>query len=484
MNAVEILRVRTARFMALFIAAHLPLVVMLEWQVQGSPGWLSAVMAAIAVSTGSMIFLAGGAAQRLFLAVAMMLTVSCVLGSMQGHPWQVDIHMYFFATLAMLVAFCDWRAILAATVTVALHHLILNFTLPALVYPGGDAVGRVVLHAVIVLIEASVLILVGRYLIHALTKAEQALTTANEATESARAASQHEIEAQARAKSERDTMRSGIAGEFERAVGALVDDVTAKSEQAAKLAETMARQTHQSSSSAGDAAKASQATLAEAEMITKAAQELSTSVSQILGQARRSADITGSAVTQADGTSQSVRELSTAAQKIGDIIQLINDIAGQTNLLALNATIEAARAGEAGKGFAVVASEVKNLATQTARATEDISAQISAIQTATGRAVEAIHAIADTIREIKSISDEMTHAVEHQGGATQEIAKTAHDMSQSTQSTASIIEGVRNSATDSGASADMLSKAAQALLQQSGKLRGEVQGFLKSVLRA
>ena len=484
MNAVETLRVRTARFMALFIAAHLPVVVALEWLVQGSPGWLSAVMTAIAVSTGFMIFLAGGAAQRLFLAVAMMLTVSCVLGTMQGHPWQVDIHMYFFATLAMLVAFCDWRAIVAATVTVALHHLILNFTLSGLVYPGGGALGRVVLHAVIVLIEAGVLILVGRYLIQALTKTEQALTTANEATEAARAASQHERETQARAKQERDTMRRGMAAEFERAVGALADDVSAKSEQAAKLAESMTQQAHKSSGSAGQAAKASQATLTEAEMITKAAQELTASVSEILGQARRSADITANAVTQADGSSQSVLELSTAAQKIGDIIQLINEIAGQTNLLALNATIEAARAGEAGKGFAVVASEVKNLATQTARATEDISAQISAIQSATDRAVEAIHGIANTIREIKSISDEMAHAVELQGGATQEIAKSAHGMSQNTQSTASIIEEVRSSATDSGTSADKLSNAAQALLQQSGKLRGEVQGFLKSVLSA
>jgi methyl-accepting chemotaxis protein len=177
-----------------------------------------------------------------------------------------------------------------------------------------------------------------------------------------------------------------------------------------------------------------------------------------------------------------VLELSAAAQKIGDIVQLINDIAGQTNLLALNATIEAARAGEAGKGFAVVASEVKNLATQTARATEDISAQISAIQSATGRTVDAIHGIADTIREIKSISDEMAHSVERQGGATQEIAKSAHGMSQNTQSTAGIIATMRNSATESGTSADMLSNAAQALLKQSGSLRGEVQGFLKSVL--
>jgi methyl-accepting chemotaxis protein len=483
MNAVEILRVRTARFMGLYIMTHLPLVVALEWLVRGSVGWLSAVMAAIAVFAGLMAFQSSSAAQRLFLSIAMMLTVSCILGAMEGHPWQMDIHMYFFAALAMVVAFCDWRPIMAGTVTIALHHLILNFVLPSLVFTGGGTLGRVVLHAVIVLIEAGVLILVARYLTQSLTNAEQTLIAANQATEAARIASQHEQEAQSRAKEERDTMRSGIAAEFERAVGALVDDVTAKSEQAAKLAEAMTRQAHQSTMGAGEAESASRTTLSEAGMITQAAQELSTSVSEILGQARRSADITASAVTQADGTSQSVLELSTAAQKIGDIIQLINEIAGQTNLLALNATIEAARAGEAGKGFAVVASEVKNLATQTARATEDISTHISAIQGATGKAVEAIHSIANTIREIKAISDQMTHAVELQGSATQEIAKSAQGMSQSTQSTANIIEGVRNAAHDSGASADKLSNAAQALLQQSGKLRGEVQGFLKSVLR-
>ncbi|MEZ5831566.1 MAG: methyl-accepting chemotaxis protein [Dongiaceae bacterium] len=484
MNAVEALRVRTARFLAIYVAAHLPLVVGLEWLMQGSPGWQSGVMTGIAAATGFMAFQGGGAAQRLFLAVAMMLTVSCVLAAMRGDPWQIDVHMYFFASLAMLVAFCDWRAILAATVTVALHHLILNFVLPALVFPDGAALGRVVLHAVIVLIEAGVLIVVARYLAQALTNAEQALNAANEATEAARAASQHEIEAQTRAKAERDTMRSGIAAQFEQAVASLVDDVSVKSEQAANLAQTMVQQAHRSSGSAGEAAEASRAALSDAQSITQAATELSASVSEVLGQARRSADITASAVTQADGTSQSVLELSTAAQKIGDIIQLINEIAGQTNLLALNATIEAARAGEAGKGFAVVASEVKNLATQTARATEEISAQISAIQAATGRAVDAIHGIADTIREIKSISDEMAHAVERQGSATQEIARSAQGMSQSSQTTATIIESVRGTADESGSSADMLSNAAQALRQQSGKLHGEVQGFLKSVLRS
>src|SRR5262249_23309723 len=154
---------------------HLPVVVGLEWLIQGSPGWQSGAMALIATATGIMALQNHGAAQRLFLSVAMMLTVSCLVGVMQDHPWQIDTHMYFFAGLAMLMAFCDWRAILAATVTVALHHLILNFTLSALVFPGGSALGRVVLHAVIVLIEAGALIVLARYLAEALTKAENAL---------------------------------------------------------------------------------------------------------------------------------------------------------------------------------------------------------------------------------------------------------------------------------------------------------------------
>ncbi|MBL9036514.1 MAG: hypothetical protein JNN33_17250 [Rhodospirillaceae bacterium] len=484
MHAVEALRARTARFLAIYIAAHLPIVLGLEWLMQGGLGWTSGTMAVIAAATGVMAWRAEGLSQRLFLAVAMMLTIACLLAAMRGQAWQIDIHMYFFAALAMLVAFCDWRVVLAGTVTVAVHHLVLNFALPALVFPDGAAFFRVVLHAVIVLIEAGVLMLVARYLAQALTHGELALQSANEATEVARRASQHEIEAQAQAKAERDKMLADIASRFEQAVSVLVDDVSAKSQQAAKLVEEMATQTHHSASNAVAAADTSRNALSEAQSISQAAQELSSSVSSILHQAQRSTEITAEAVTQAEGTSQSVQELSIAAQKIGDIIKLINEIAGQTNLLALNATIEAARAGEAGKGFAVVASEVKNLATQTAKATEEISAQIGAIQGATGRAVGAIGSIAEIINQIKAISDEISHAVQQQGAATSEIAQSAQSMSRATESTTAKIEDVRQAAGQSGASAELLTDAARMLLSQSDRLRGEVQAFLKSVLRS
>jgi methyl-accepting chemotaxis protein len=484
MHAVDLLRARTARVLAIYIAAHLPVVVLLDWLVQGGPGWTSAIMAVIAAATGAMTWFAQGVSQRLFLAVAMMLTVACVVAAMSGHPWQIDIHMYFFAALAMLVAFCDWRVVLAGTVAVAVHHLVLNFALPALVFPDGGAFFRVVLHAVIVLIEAGVLMLVAHHLAQALTEGEVALQSANAATEAARRANEQESAAQNAAKAERDRMLGDIASHFEKAVGALVDDVSAKSQQAAKLVAEMTTHAHHSADNAVAAADTSRNALAEAQSISDAAQQLSTSVGAILGQAQRSTQITADAVDQAEGTSQSVQELSTAAQKIGDIVKLINEIASQTNLLALNATIEAARAGEAGKGFAVVASEVKNLATQTAKATEEIGAQIGAIQGATGRAVDAIGGIAQTIQQIKSISDEISHAVERQGAATSEIAQSAQSMSSATQSTATKIEDVRHAAGQSGASAEALSDAARALQTQSDRLRGEVQSFLKSVLRS
>ncbi|HNB28849.1 MAG TPA: chemotaxis protein, partial [Alphaproteobacteria bacterium] len=283
MHAVELLRARTARVLAIYIAGHLPIVLALEWLLQGGPGWTSATMAAIAAATGLMAWRAEGLSQRLFLGVAMMLTVACVLAAMRGQAWQIDIHMYFFAALAMLVAFCDWRVVLAGTVAVALHHLVLNFALPALVFPDGAAFFRVVLHAVIVLIEAGVLMLVARHLAQALTEGEVALQSANEATEAAKRASQHELEAQARAKAERDRMLGDIAARFEQAVSVLVDDVSAKSQQAAKLVDEMTAQTHHSASDAVAAADTSRNALSEAQSISEAAQHLSSSVSAILG---------------------------------------------------------------------------------------------------------------------------------------------------------------------------------------------------------
>jgi methyl-accepting chemotaxis protein len=186
-------------------------------------------------------------------------------------------------------------------------------------------------------------------------------------------------------------------------------------------------------------------------------------------------------VQEAEATNETVQGLAEAASKIGDVVDLINNIAGQTNLLALNATIEAARAGEAGKGFAVVAGEVKNLANQTARATEDISAQIMAIQNETNDAVGAIERIRDVVVEVNEIATTIATAVEQQGVSTQEIARNVQQAARGTQDVNENIENVSRAAGETGTAAGQVLGASKDMARQAEELRSEVERFLAEV---
>lgn len=230
------------------------------------------------------------------------------------------------------------------------------------------------------------------------------------------------------------------------------------------IAEAVSSASTEMQASAEALAATAEETSNQANTVAAASEELSSSINEISQQVSRSANISAEAVTEAQRSEQQIQGLAKAADKIGEVVNLINDIAGQTNLLALNATIEAARAGEAGKGFAVVASEVKNLASQTAKATEEISGQISSIQSATRDAVGAITGISNIINELNEIATAISSAVEEQGAATQEVATN--------------ITGVTSAASETGVSASQVLEAASELSKQSEVLGTEADNFL------
>ena len=290
--------------------------------------------------------------------------------------------------------------------------------------------------------------------------------------------------AEARAAEEKRKAMNALADGFEAKVGGVVTEVSTQASRMQESATQMTATAEETSRQATAVAAASEQASTNVQTVAAATEELSSSISEISRQVTESARMSSKAVDDVGRTSQTVEALANAAQKIGNVVQLISEIASQTNLLALNATIEAARAGEAGKGFAVVASEVKSLASQTARATDEISSQINEIQTATGQSVEAMRSIGETISSMNSIASTIASAVEEQGAATQEIARNVQQAAAGTSEVSSNISGVTRAAEDTGTAASMVQKAAADLGSQAKDLRAAVEQFLSQVRSA
>lgn len=293
---------------------------------------------------------------------------------------------------------------------------------------------------------------------------------------------------EAAAKREAEAARSQkieqLNGDFDREVNGVLETLEGATGRLNSTADVMSQVADDTREQSTSVSAATEQAAGSVQNVASATEELATSIQEIRRQVGDSTSIVGGAVKQADTTNRKVEELVDAARRIGEVVELISDIAEQTNLLALNATIEAARAGEAGKGFAVVASEVKSLANQTAKATEEISEQVISIQSVTTSTADEIKEIGKTIERVEDISSSIASAIEEQAAATSEISNSVQQVAGGTQQVTDSMCGVSQSVDKTGHSVNEVSEAAASLTEQSGILREQIGRFLAEVRAA
>ncbi|UZF92287.1 methyl-accepting chemotaxis protein [Bosea sp. NBC_00550] len=482
--SLSVVRRRVAQALLVLGLLHVPLLALAFW-AHGTEGVVPVSVAALAILVALASYRLSGPAMvtQLVIATVLIGQVSILVFSFAGHPWQPDMHMYYFAILALLAGFCDWRPILMGAVLTALHHLVLQYALPAAVFFQGASLLRVLLHAVIVIIETAFLAVFAVILQRMFTMNEANLARAEAVAERERIAGEKERglaeELGRRAEMLRGVV-SGFHAQMEQAMAVLDHSAVAMKAEAGTLIGTsdhVRRQTALVSASAAT-------TMESIDHLSAASTELVASIGEIGRNAEHSADGSKSAASLARHASAEIENLTHSSENVGAVVEIIRGIAAQTSMLALNATIEAARAGEMGRGFAVVASEVKTLSAQTAKATDEVSHQIGAMQQASHRSLKAIRDIVEAIGEVESVANAIALSVDEQSRATAEIAHQVRLSFQGAQRSADVAGGFEVMTRQTHGAAQQLQGAANALAQQAQDIRREVASFCNRVAAA
>tara|TARA_R110001592_G_scaffold251752_1_gene514458 strand:- start:530 stop:1987 length:1458 start_codon:yes stop_codon:yes gene_type:complete len=485
MEALTALRNNSTRFFVLFAWTHLPLAGLAFWLTQGDIATGAGIIAVVAVaSTVAWRTRPEAAASRFLISAGAMINVGALLYMFAGHAWQIDVHMYFFAVLAMVAAFCCWQTVLVAAATVAVHHLVLNFTLPYAIFPDGADFFRVVLHAVIVVVETIVLMWLTYRLVAGFRHSAEAVDAAEEAKAEVERLSQERERLEHVNQEERRKLLLDLATRFEHQVGSIMVNVNDHARSMSDVSKNLSDLAAQALAHSTDTATAIDQATGNVQTVASATEQMTASMAEVSTQVRRAHTVAQDASKKARDTDRTMVRLKDAAAKIGNVMEMITDIAEQTNLLALNATIEAARAGDAGKGFAVVASEVKNLANQTAKATQDIAEEIATMQAVSEDAAREIQGISDTIDEINTVSEAIASAVDEQSAATREIARSSQDAASHTGTVQVNIGTVRSASESTGSAAGEVSVAADNLSDQARSLKQAIDGMLHDLRAA
>jgi len=480
-NNLEAFQRTVARVLILLSFVHVPILVGVSFALDSNIA-INAIAALALAGLPCLLLWAGRPLLTVAFALAVTLVgqTSILVYAFSGHPWQVEMHFYYFAVLAMLSGFCGWRVMLAAAGLIAFHHVVLTAVIPAAVYPGGADYLRVAVHAIIVVVETAMLILIGRTIRLAFGQAEKAKSEAEAiADELARVGVRREHDLKDTTEHARQMSES--LGRFNREMALSIESLHVAAQELRTNSDELSGAAAMADEQTAMAATASENTVEKVNSAAAAGDELARTIAEVGDNAAESSKLAADAVNEVLTTNRTIGEMAAVANEISEVTGLISSIAAQTNLLALNATIEAARAGDAGRGFAVVAQEVKALSAQTATATQRISARIEAMQRTTARSVGAIQAISGTINRLDEFSALIARAVEAQAQASREIAGNVNAAANGVDHVTHAIGEIETIARRTATSAGNFGRAAVEVARQTETIRQRVRAFTEEV---